>query len=458
MLPIGSLYKQVEQQKALGMSDPVTTKYDFDLNFQEQIVTFMVRDTNFAMRGKDLVLPEYFTEEASQILVRITQAHVKTYRSCPGVKLMPMLIKDAVAAKQLRKDVIPDVTKLVKRIVLGSLANPEFVLDRISDFAKHQAIEKAIMESVGFLEKGEWAKIEKGMRSALTVGDVNEGQDYNYFEEIESRTQRREDIKAGKLVKAGITTGYTAMDALLYHGGWGRKELSCIMGPAKSGKSQALGDFCKNASIAGFNVLYVSLEVAKEIIAERMDAALSNTLMRELHKDPDLVEADIRRLESSSGVLRLQDRPSGTFKPSHLTAMLDNYRSQGITFDLVAVDYADIMAAEYRSDDQRENLRTIYIDLRAIAHEYNIALLTATQTNREGAKSVTAKATDVGDDWNKARTVDILIGINATDAEKKAGEARLYWALSRNTADGFSLRIKQDRERMQFITKVLGKE
>lgn len=439
------------------MSDP-TAKYDFDLQFQEQIVTFMIRDTTFALRAKDLVQPEYFTEEAAQVLVRICQQHVKVYRTCPGVKFMPMLIRDAIDSKMLRKDMVKEVAALMKRVVTGSMANPEFVIDRIADFAKHQAIEKAIMESVGFLEKGQWEKIEKGMRTALSVGDSNEGEDYDFFEEIESRTKRREDIKAGKLVKAGITTGYSAMDALLYHGGWGRKELSCIMGPAKSGKSLALGDFCKNASLAGYNVLYVSLEVAKEIIAERMDAALSNTLMRELHKDADLVENDIRKLEKSSGILKLQDRPSGTFKPSHLTAMLDNYRSKGITFDLVAVDYADIMAAEYRSEDQRENLRTIYIDLRAIAHEYNIALLTATQTNRDGAKSVTAKATHIGDDWNKARTVDILIGINATDAEKKAGEARLYWALSRNTADGFSLKIKQDRERMQFIKKVIGKE
>jgi replicative DNA helicase len=85
-------------------------------------------------------------------------------------------------------------------------------------------------------------------------------------------------------------------------------------------------------------------------------------------------------------------------------------------------------------------------------------VLTATQTNRDGAKAATAKATDVGDDWNKARTVDIMIGINATDAEKAAGEARLTWLLSRNTEDGFSLRIKQDRQKMQFLTKIIGKE
>jgi replicative DNA helicase len=116
------------------------------------------------------------------------------------------------------------------------------------------------------------------------------------------------------------------------------------------------------------------------------------------------------------------------------------------------------MASEYRSDSLQENLRTIYIDLRALAFETGAAFLTATQTNRDGAKTLTAKATDVGDDFNKVRTVDLLIGINATDAEKKAGEARLYWAASRNSSDGFSLRIRQERDKMKFLTAVIGKE
>lgn len=439
------------------MSEAEAT-YDFDEAFQERIATMLVRDTTFALRAKDLVKPEYFTTEAAQALVRVTQNHLNVYRTAPDVSLMPMLIKDALTAKQIRKDTVPEIKELLRRVMHGNTANPGFVIDRVADFAKHQAMEQAILESVGLLEKGDFGKIAERMKSALAVGDVNEGEDYDFFKEVESRTQKREDIAAGKIVKNGITTGYSGIDKYLYHAGWGRKELSCIMGPAKSGKSLSLGDFCKNASLAGYNVLYVSLEVAKEIIAERVDAAMSDTMMREMHKKPQDVKAAIQKAETGAGIFKLQDRASGTMKPSHLQSMIEKYRSDGIIFDLIAVDYADIMAAEYRSDDLRENLRTIYIDLRALAHEYNIAMLTATQTNRDGAKSVTAKATDVGDDWNKARTVDILIGLNATDAEKRAGEARLYWALSRNTEDGFTVRIKQNREKMQFLTEVVGKE
>jgi len=434
--------------------------YEFDQAFQQKVVNLFMRDTQFAMRTKELIKPEYFTEAASGAVVAMVQEHLKTYKSAPDPKILPMLLKDAFASKRIRLDMKDEVVAVVKGAIGKGvdLSNSAYVLDKVRDFARHQAVEAAIMESLPALEKKDWKSIEKAMKNALAVGASTDSQDYDYWKEIDSRTQRREDIKAGKLIKRGITTGYSGMDAYLFHAGWGRRELSCLMGAAKAGKSLGLGDFTKNASLAGFNTFYGSCEVASWIIAERIDAALSDTMIKNLAVDPAQVKAKIQAAEKNAGAFKMRDFASGTLKPSQLHRIIEEYRNDGIIFDLITVDYADIMAAEYRSDNLQENLRTIYIDLRAIAHEFDAALLTATQTNRDGAKAATAKATDVGDDWNKARTVDILIGINATDAEKKAGEARLYWALSRNTEDGFTLRIRQDRQKMQFLTKILQKE
>jgi replicative DNA helicase len=275
---------------------------------------------------------------------------------------------------------------------------------------------------------------------------------------IDNRTQVRKDAAAGIIVKRGIPTGYKEIDANLYHNGWGRQELSVMMGAAKAGKSLSLGDFTKNASILGYNTAYFSLEVSHRIISDRLDAAISDTMISKLHLTPDDVAKKVAAMSANAGALIMRDYGSGTLKPSVLHRCIEKLRQEGIVLDLITVDYADIMAAEYRSDKLQDNLREIYIDLRAIAHDFDAAMLTATQTNRDGAKAMTAKATDVGDDWNKVRTADVLIGINASEAEKKAGEARLYWAISRNTEDGFSLRIKQDRSKMQFLTKVIGRE
>lgn len=430
--------------------------FEFDLNFQTKIAALFTRDTAFAQRTIDLIKPEYFTEEALGIVVRFVSDHVRTYRAVPDLKILTTIVKDLMARKVIRPDMKDPVKEALQAIYKTSLANPDFVADKVVDFAKHQAVERAILEGVALLEKGKFEEILEKMKQAVQI-DVAKANRYDYYAEINNRTQKREDVATGKIVRSGITTGYSGIDCYLYHGGWGRKELSCIMGPAKSGKSLSLGDFGKNASVAGYNVLYVSLEVAKEIIAERIDAAFSDTMMKNLVGDRAKVEAEIKRIQTGSGRFMFEDFPSGTWRPSQLRRLLEDYRTDGINFDLVIVDYADIMRADGKHEDLQNMLRSIYIDLRAIAFEFNVAMLTATQTNRSGASATTAKATDIGDDWNKARTVDILIGLNATDAEKSAGTARLYWALSRNTEDGFTVQIQQDRSKMKFVTKVLGR-
>lgn len=439
------------------MSDEETSPtYQFDESFQLKIVAIFARDTSFAKRVCDLVKPEYFTNAGMAEFFRICQNHLVRFSNSPDQKTLLKIIADMRANGQLRDDVFDDVKKTFLDVTRENITNAEYVANEVEIFAKQRAIENAMMKSIPLLEKGDFEKIRQIMTSAMQVGLADDFVDYDYYAEIASRTARRDDIANGVVQRLGITTGYAKIDCHLYHNGWGRRELSCIMGPAKSGKSLSLGDFGKNASLAGYNVLYVSLEVAKEIISDRIDAALSDTLMKEMVNDRGKVQAAITRAQAGAGKFKVIDFPSGTLKVSALERVLDQYRDKGDVFDLVIVDYADIMAPETRGEDLRDALRQIFIDLRALAHKYNVACLTATQTNRDGAKAVTAKATDVGDDWNKARTVDILIGINATEQEKQAGEARLFWALSRNTADGFSILIKQDRAKMQFIKDVIG--
>jgi replicative DNA helicase len=446
--------------------DDTETTFEFDQDFQHKIAHLFIRDPVFAQRSIDLLKPEYFEETAVGAVVRLVQDHVKTYRTVPDVKIIPTILKEAFDKKRIRPDLKEEVVGFIKE-AMGfdkskhvDLSNPDFVLEKVRDFAKATATEQAMVEIVtkDLVGKKDWAGIEKMMKEAAAVGTLDDTGEYDYWKEIENRSQKRKDINDGKILRSGISTGYPGMDAHMYHGGWGRKELSCMMGAAKAGKSMSLGDFGKNASLLGYNVYYDSLEVSTEIIGDRVDAALSDTFMMMLNKEYEEVERRIKAAHAAAGEYRMRDHATGTLKPSALHRILEKYRADGIIFDLVIVDYADIMASEYRSDSLQENLRTIYIDLRALAFETGAAFLTATQTNRDGAKTLTAKATDVGDDFNKVRTVDLLIGINATDAEKKAGEARLYWAASRNSSDGFSLRIRQERDKMKFLTAVIGKE
>ena len=451
------LEREAETEIEADGDDSAGAQFEFDDAFQNKITALFMRDTQFARRCKDLIDPSYFTDQANGALIAMIKSHLEVHKSVPDLRILPQLVKDARDAKKLRDDLLPDVKVMIRNALKADLSNSSYVQDKVREFARNQAMEQAILESALLHQKGDYKKIAEIMKRALAVGTQTDDGDYDYFEEISNRTKVREDFLAGKIIKSGISTGYSEIDAYLYHNGWGRKEMSLIMGAAKAGKSLSLGEFTKNASLMGYNTAYLSLEVSKEIISDRLDANISDTAMRLLKDNPKAVEAKIRAAQAKAGALRIRDYPPGYLKPSAIQRIIENYRAEGMVLDLLSVDYADIMAPEYRSDNQIENFRAIYIDLRALAVEHNLALLTATQTNRSGAAAHTSKMTDVAEDFNKIRTADIVLGINATEDERRDGEARLTWVASRNTEDGFSIRIKQDRERLKFLTKVLGR-
>lgn len=432
--------------------------YEFDSDFQTKIAALTIRDASFASKTVGLIDPAFFENEADSCIVKAVLDHFGKYKVAPALASIGAILKDAIVSKKIRSDLIPDIRERLRAIITADLTDREYVADQVETFAKERAHESALLEAVAALQKRDFAKIERLIKTAAAVGKSEGSGDYDYWEEITSRTEHRVALGAGTIKPDGITTGLTDLDGYLYHGGWGRKELSVFMGAPKAGKSMSLGEFAKNASLAGYNVLYVTLEVSAKIIADRIDANLSDTAMRALKTTPHGVKSKIEELRKKAGHFHLREFPSGLMKPSMLRKVVDEYRAKGIVFDLIVVDYADIMCPERLSGEPREDSKSIYIDLRALAFEENAAVLTATQTNREGAKAATARAIDVAEDFNKIRIADEVFSINATEPEKAAGEARLFFAASRNGESGFSLRIRQDRSKMKFLTKILGRE
>jgi replicative DNA helicase len=141
-----------------------------------------------------------------------------------------------------------------------------------------------------------------------------------------------------------------------------------------------------------------------------------------------------------------------------MQTLIDRYKAKGVIFDVVVVDYLDIMAPNIRTPDTVENSKSVYTDMRDIALVEGFAMLSATQTNREGFKSTVAKAEHVAEDFNRIRIADLVISINITDEERSKGEARLYFAASRNQESGFTVFIQQDMATMTFNKGILRVE
>lgn len=442
-------------------SGAAATTYKFDEDFQAKIAALCIRDTTFMQRVEGLVRPEYFENTAEGALVHIINRYYDKYKKVPGdKKVLGMLVKGDVINKILKPEMAAAAVRRLNELFEHDISDRDFVADQVAVFARHQAVSKAILDSVEHLDLNEFDKISTTLKKALDVGEHSDGKSYSYGEMIEVRTEERLERAAGKGPVTGVTTGYPEIDRHLYHKGWGRRELSVLMAPAKGGKSTALIDFGISACthIHRYNVLYVTLEVSEKIIAERLDSRLSEITMFELDKHPHEVGRKVSEIMARAGRFDIREYPTGSMRVSDLRRLIEREKARGIKYDLICVDYADLMAPERVTDNSIENSKNVYVALRGLAMQEDVAILTATQTNREGAKKMVVTMTDVAEDFNKIRIADIVISINKTDEERKLQQCRLYFAAVRNGPSNFSIRIEQDTDRMRFVKAVLGEE
>lgn len=432
----------------------MTTTYD--ATFQSKIVAMALRDQAFAQRVEGLLSPNHFDEEAHSYLIDLANNHYGTYRTTPDATIVIKTIKDAKAAKLLKDDFVDELKNILKRVysAAADLSNRDYMVDEVAKFARERAIEEALSKGIDILDaKGDFASIEKLIQSALSVGATEGSGAISYADQVAERVKARNDRKFGKVVR-GITTGHRELDDLLYHKGWGKKEMIVLMGAAKSGKSMALSHFAINAWKAGHKVLYITCENSAEVATDRIDAAVAEVPLEHLDVSGATVQAAVYGASRNGGMLEIQEYPMGQCKVSDIRRLINKWKAKGVIFDMLVVDYPDEMDSERSFSDERHKLSEIYTGIRGLCTEENLAGLVATQTNRAGASATTATGKDVAEDFGKVRKADGLITINATDDEKKAHKMRLYFDAMRNSQSGIMVHCAQDRSRMKFISRV----
>lgn len=430
----------------------------YDAAFQTKIIAMALRDEQFMQRCEGLIDPAYFDFETHSYLADMANRHYADYRSVLDASIVIKQVKDAKDAKLIKDDFVDDLKKILKTVYSAAidLSNRDYMVDEVAKFAKERAIEGALERSIDIVDKkGNYGDIENLVKEALATG-ANEGSgSVSFFDNVAARVKARVDRLRGSVTIRGITTGHKELDDLLFHKGWGRKELALLLGAAKAGKSMGLQHFAIKACEAGYKVLYITCENSAEVTCDRIDSAVSGVQMKDLDVSATTVQTAVVAMGMKGGMLEVREFPMGTCKVSDIRRVIRKYQAKGVIFDMLVVDYADEMAAERRYNDERHALKEVYTGLRALCTEENLAGLTATQTNRSGAKATTATGTDVAEDFGKIRVADAVISINASEDERKRGELRLYLSHMRNSEGGITLHCSSDRSRMCFIKRVL---
>lgn len=432
--------------------------FDFEEDTQKEMASCIMTDTNFMKRCNHLLKSEYFANEMEAIFVDQAILFYTKYGECPNNIAWVQILKDLVTAGRVRdKDSAKD--KLRELLTL-KVRSKTWLLDKIAEFVKQRAVLNAYLSSAKLLAKTSdltrFDKAEKLITSAFQTALAEESPDYDYFAEIEVRTEYRRAVASGVIKRDGIPTGVPELDSVLYHQGWGKEELSVLMGGAKASKSFHLTFFAANAVKAGKNVLFITLENSIQVTATRLDAYLSHIGIDEQFARPEMMGLGVEKLrdDTARGQFKIRAFPTGTLSPSHLQKIVEDYKADGLTFDMIVIDYLDIMTSSIRTTDVIERSNSIWVEVRAIAQAEKLAVLSATQSNREGMRSVTLEMEHVSTDINRVRNADLVLAISRTKEERAEGKARITFAAARNNSDAFTLFVKQDLNHGNPIAEV----
>ncbi len=261
-----------------------------------------------------------------------------------------------------------------------------------------------------------------------------------------------------------------------------RKELFLFVAPPKRGKSWFLINAAKQAMNQNKKVVHISLEMSEKIVTKRYLQSIFGTTTSNTDKNapmiffsengdfnlnvsdekPPTLQAESKNIiESLSNEgthtwmnrnLRIKQFPTGGLSLPQLNAYLDSLEMKDNWIpDVLVVDYADLMKVRGKgSNDYRIELGQIYKELRGLAVERNLMLITASQSNRGGADKERIDDTDIAEDYSKIATADTVITYSQKETEKTLGLARLYVANSRNAEDRFEILISQHYSTGQF--------
>tara|TARA_R100001594_G_scaffold150575_1_gene212456 strand:- start:346 stop:1722 length:1377 start_codon:yes stop_codon:yes gene_type:complete len=399
--------------------------------FQEKLTFLILDDRVFADRMLEVLNVEFLEFKYLQVFVEKIFHHKNKYKEQPSHETMKTVIKSQL------EDLNEALQKQVRDYYARALANvnilesSEYVKDTAIDFCRKQKLREAMLQSTSLLKKCSFDEISVLINDALKAGaDADFG--YDYIKDFEERF-----MFSGR---EAITTGWENLDKIT-GGGGGRGELGVVVAPTGVGKSMVLVHLGATAFKAGMTVVHYTFELKDTVIANRYDSCITGIPLDELLDRKQEIREELKGLD---GKLIVKEYPTKTANTNTIRAHLEKLKQQGIIPDMIIVDYADLLKTLSMRREKREELESIYEELRAIMMENNVVGWTASQTNRTGLQAEIITMQSISEAFNKCFVADLIFSVSRTAEDKQNNGGRIYIAKNRNGPDGLVHNIFMD--------------
>lgn len=394
--------------------------------FQQQLIKSIIEDKKFGETIIDVLESKYFDNNSFKFIMENIKELHGSYNKLPNYDTLAQKIISEGGNKDVNRvhiDTLESIKDLEK--------NNEFVKDKALNFCKQQNLKKELKSINTIIESGEfesYSKIEEIIQKALQVGVMNDTV-VDVFHNIDDALE--------KDYRLPIRTGIVGLDNVL-KGGLGRGELGVVLAPTGTGKTTILTKFANTAYNDGFNVLQIFFEDNEGQIKRKHYTIWSNIEPDEQPEFKEQVMAAVReQQERSSGSLKLAKLPSDSVTISGIRSKIRKMISEGFKPDLLIIDYVDCITPERSvNGEEWKGEGSIMRSLESMTSEFDMAIWTATQGNRDSISSEIVTGDQMGGSIKKAQIAHIILSIGKTLDQKEHDLATLTLLKSRVGKDG----------------------
>lgn len=391
--------------------------------FEPVIFSQLLNNEQYGRKVIPFLKADYFQNKLDSVLFKLIENYVQKFNLFPNKTALK------VEAEQIDEGLSDDeyghLIQHIDNIQPDATVQMQWAIEQTEKFCKDRALYNAISDSIKILDdksgKKQPGMIPQLLTDALSIS-FNVSLGHDFLEDWEKRfdyyhkrdTHIPFDIELlNKITKGGLL----------------KKTLTVLLAGTNVGKSLAMCHMAAHHLSIGKNVLYITLEMAEEEIAQRIDGNLLNVPLDELTMLPrDVYEKKIKRVrEKTPGKLIIEEYPTSTAGAANFRFLLNELRlKKKFIPDVIYVDYINICCSSRLRQGPNVNsytyIKAIAEELRGLAVEYNVPLITATQLNREGYSSSDPGLDDTAESFGLPATADLMLVMVTNEELQKLGQ------------------------------------
>src|SRR6056300_940049 len=384
---------------------------EYTPELQKLFLEMVMQNPESYLRVQNIYNYENF-DRTLRSAAKFISEHVKDHNAMPTAEQV-----EAVTQVQLRP--VPDL----------QANHYDWFMTEFEGFTRKQELERAILKCADMLEKGDYDPVEKIIKDAVQIS-LTKDMGTDYFEDPRARLMK---IKSNN---GQVSTGWPTMDKRLF-GGMNRGELNIFAGGSGSGKSLFMQNIAINWITQGLNGVFLTLELSEGLCAMRMDSMVANVSTKEVFKDMDTVEMKVKMVGKKSGKLRIKYMPAQS-NVNQIRSYLKELQVQtGMKVDFIMVDYLDLVmpvSAKVSPNDLFVKDKYVSEELRNLAKEFNILMVTASQLNLSAVEEIEFDHSHISGGISKINTADNVFGIFTSRAMRERGRYQIQLMKTRSSS------------------------